>query len=214
MKVTRENSVIRVVDDDQAMRRSWIFLLAGEGWTTRAYDNALNFLQMDDPDIPGCVVLDVRMPQMSGIELQREMKLKNNNLPIVFVSAHGDIDMAVQALKDGACDFLPKPVTAERLIAAIEKAVEKDWKQREEAEEADRIRKTFNRLTDREKVVAEKVGQGLLNKQIAAELNISEKTVQAHRSSICRKLKVRSAAEIATLFAKLADIRQKESEES
>ncbi|MCD8338884.1 MAG: response regulator [Burkholderiales bacterium] len=214
MDTMREKSLVRVIDDDPAMRKSWLFLLNGEKWPARAYDNPLSFLQLDDPEIPGCIVLDVRMPQMSGIELQREMKLRKCNLPIVFVSAHGDIDMAVKAIKDGACDFLPKPVKAERLLKAIEKAVARDWKQRKEIEEEREVRSAFNRLTDREKVVAEKVGQGLLNKQIGAELNISEKTVQAHRGSICRKLKVRSAAEIATLFAKLAEMNQKEAEQN
>lgn len=203
MDATKEKSIVRVVDDDAAMRWSWIFLLESEGWTVRAYDNAVTFLQMDDPSIPGCVVLDVRMPQMSGIELQREMAIRSYTLPIIFVSAHGDIDMAVQAIKDGACDFLPKPVAGERLLTAIEKAVAKDWRQRKEASELDEIRTAFNRLTDREMEVAGKLCKGLLNKQIAAELNISEKTVQAHRGSVCRKLRVRSATEIATMFAKL-----------
>ncbi len=214
MDTLREKSIVRVIADAPAMRTSWLVLLAGENWTTRAYDDALSFLQMDDPEVPGCIVLDVRMPHMSGIELQREMKLRKCTLPIVFVSAHGDIDMAVKAIKDGASDFLPKPVKAERLLQAIEKAVARDWRQRKEVKEAREIRTAFNRLTEREKVVAEKVGQGLLNKQIGAELNISEKTVQAHRGSICRKLKVRSAAEIATLFAKLAEMEQKEADQN
>ncbi len=200
---TREGFLVRVVDDDASMRRSWQFLIEGEGWSVKTYDTATAFLNEDDPSVPGCVILDVRMPEMSGIEMQMEMQVRDNTLPIVFVSAHGDIDMAVQALKDGAVDFLPKPVKAERLLDAIEKAVEKDIEGRRHREEFESICAVYNKLTAREKDIAKMIAEGMLNKQIAFELGISEKTVQAHRGSLCRKLHARNAADVTKILMML-----------
>ena len=182
----QEKAVVRIIDDDDSMRKSWRFLIEGEGWTTKCYSSALRFLEEDDRNELGCVVLDVRMPDMSGIELQRVMMLQKNGLPIIFVSGHGDIDMAVQALKDGATDFLPKPVSADR---------------RQQNQLTDEYRHVFDTLTAREKMVAKKVARGLLNKQIADELQISEKTVQVHRGSVCRKLGVKSAVGVASILS-------------
>lgn len=193
----QEKAVVRIIDDDDSMRKSWRFLIEGEGWTTKCYSSALRFLEEDDRNELGCVVLDVRMPDMSGIELQRVMMLQKNGLPIIFVSGHGDIDMAVQALKDGATDFLPKPVSADRLLTAIERAVSKDV----ERQLTDEYRHVFDTLTAREKMVAKKVARGLLNKQIADELQISEKTVQVHRGAVCRKLGVKSAVGVASILS-------------
>ena len=197
----QEKAVVRIIDDDDSMRKSWRFLIEGEGWTTKCYSAALRFLEEDDRNELGCVVLDVRMPDMSGIELQRVMMLQKNGLPIIFVSGHGDIDMAVQALKDGATDFLPKPVSADRLLTAIERAVSKDVERRQQNQLTDEYRHVFDTLTAREKMVAKKVARGLLNKQIADELQISEKTVQVHRGSVCRKLGVKSAVGVASILS-------------
>lgn len=123
---TQSQAIVRVVDDDPDVRRSWQFVIEGEGWNVLTYASALEFLEKDSPFTPGCLVLDVRMPGMSGIELQHEMKLRGDTLPIIFISAHGDIDMAVKTMKDGADDFLSRPVTPERLLDAIEKAVKRD----------------------------------------------------------------------------------------
>ena len=161
-----ENVLIRVCDDDEDVRRSWQFVLEGEGWNVRIYPDALTFLKEDDPLVPGCLILDVRMPGMTGIELQHEMALRSHVLPVIFVSGHGDINMAVKTIKDGAEDFLPKPVETLRLIV-IQKA-QSAWRQ----------------LSEREKEVARGVADGLLNKQIAFNLGITEKTVIAHRGSI------------------------------
>lgn len=192
----QENAVVRIIDDDDSMRKSWRFLIEGEGWATKCYSSALRFLEEDDRSVLGCAILDVRMPDMSGIELQRVMMLQN-----IFVSGHGDIDMAVQALKDGAMDFLPKPVSADRLLAAIEKAVAKDVERRQQTQLRDEYRHVFDTLTAREKMVAKKVARGLLNKQIADELQISEKTVQVHRGAVCRKLGVKSAVGVASILS-------------
>lgn len=197
----QEKAVVRIIDDDDSMRKSWRFLIEGEGWTTKCYSSTLRFLEEDDRNELGCVVLDVRMPDMSGIELQRVMMLQKNGLPIIFVSGHGDIDMAVQALKDGATDFLPKPVSADRLLTAIERAVSKDVERRQQNQLTDEYRHVFDTLTAREKMVAKKVARGLLNKQIADELQISEKTVQVHRGSVCRKLGVKSAVGVASILS-------------
>ena len=197
----QEKAVVRIIDDDDSMRKSWRFLIEGEGWTTKCYSSAFRFLEEDDRNELGCVVLDVRMPYMSGIELQRVMMLQKNGLPIIFVSGHGDIDMAVQALKDGATDFLPKPVSADRLLTAIERAVSKDVERRQQNQLTDEYRHVFDTLTAREKMVAKKVARGLLNKQIADELQISEKTVQVHRGSVCRKLGVKSAVGVASILS-------------
>ena len=194
----QEKAVVRIIDDDDSMRKSWRFLIEGEGWTTKCYSSALRFLEEDDRNELGCVVLDVRMPDMSGIELQRVMMLQKNGLPIIFVSGHGDIDMAVQALKDGATDFLPKP---DRLLTAIERAVSKDVERRQQNQLTDEYRHVFDTLTAREKMVAKKVARGLLNKQIADELQISEKTVQVHRGAVCRKLGVKSAVGVASILS-------------
>lgn len=142
----QEKAVVRIIDDDDSMRKSWRFLIEGEGWTTKCYSSALRFLEEDDRNELGCVVLDVRMPDMSGIELQRVMMLQKNGLPIIFVSGHGDIDMAVQALKDGATDFLPKPVSADRLLTAIERAVSKDVERRQQNQLTDEYRHVLTRL--------------------------------------------------------------------
>ena len=200
LKQIQEQCLVRIVDDDEVMRKSWNFLIEGEGWKTSCYAGAFRFLEEDDDSLPGCVILDVRMPNMSGIELQRIMGIQSNHLPIIFVSAHGDIDMAVQALKDGAFDFLPKLVSAERLLAAIEKACLISCELHESEQREKAARDNFNSLTQREKMVARKVALGLLNKQIADELDISEKTVQAHRGAVCRKLGVKSAVGVAAIL--------------
>lgn len=192
--------VVRVVDDDDKVRRSWQFVLEGEGWQVRAYESAVRFLQEDDPSVPGCIVCDVRMPEMSGIELQTEMRRTGNQMPLVLISAHADLVMAVKAVKDGAFDFLLKPVETEHLIQTVSEALELDQTRRIEHAEVDRVLKCWALLSAREKEVARGVADGKLNKQIAYDLSISEKTVIAHRSALCRKLGIRSAADITRML--------------
>lgn len=192
--------VVRVIDDDDKVRRSWQFVLEGEGWQVQAYESAVRFLEEDDPSVPGCIVSDVRMPEMSGIELQTEMKRIGNRMPLVLISAHADLVMAVKAVKDGAYDFLLKPVETERLIQTVLEAIELDQSRREEHAEVDKALRSWAMLSTREKEEARGVADGKLNKQIAYDLNISEKTVIAHRSSLCRKLGIRSAADITRLL--------------
>ncbi len=200
-----KDALVRVVDDDDAMRRSWVFLLEGEGWRVRAYADALEFLAADDGAEPGCLLLDVRMPAMSGLELQDNMLERGIELPIVFISAHGDIDMAVHTLKRGACDFLQKPVDDQRLLDAVAAAVARDLAGREARQERAGERQRFDTLTLREKDVMRLVGAGLPNKLVADRLGISEKTVQVHRGNACRKLDLRSAAEVARLLLRIGE---------
>lgn len=193
-------SLIRVIDDDAEMRESLEFLLSTEGWKVRTYPSAKAFLDADDMMVPGCMLLDIRMPDMSGLELQEVLKKKDYALPILFITAHGDITMAVDAVKKGAFDFLPKPIDDAKLLQSVEDAVALDWELRSHHQNVDGLRKDLTTLTPREREVAELVGRGLMNKEIADRLGIAEKTVQVHRGQVCRKLKVRSAVEISHIF--------------
>ena len=202
---TQSKAIVRVVDDDPDVRRSWQFVIEGEGWNVLTYASALEFLEKDSPFTPGCLVLDVRMPGMSGIELQHEMKLRGDTLPIIFISAHGDIDMAVNTLKAGAIDFLQKPVDDQRLLKTIENAVSHNLAQRRGKREVTDFRNRLESLTQREREVNRMVAQGYSNKEVAREYGISEKTVQVHRGSAYRKLDLHNAAEIARLLMLTGD---------
>ena len=202
---TQSQAIVRVVDDDPDVRRSWQFVIEGEGWNVLTYASALEFLDKDSPFTPGCLVLDVRMPGMSGIELQHEMKLRGDTLPIIFISAHGDIDMAVNTLKAGAIDFLQKPVDDQRLLRTIENAVSHNLAQRRGKREVTDFRNRLESLTQREREVIRMVAQGYSNKEVAREYGISEKTVQVHRGSAYRKLDLHNAAEIARLLMLTGD---------
>lgn len=192
--------LVRVIDDDDKVRRSWQFVLEGEGWQVKAYESAVRFLAEDDPAVPGCIVSDVRMPEMSGIELQTELKRRGNPMPLVLISAHADLEMAVKAVRDGAYDFLLKPVETERLIQTVSDAIDLGAERRSERADIERVLESWNLLSAREKEVARGVAEGKLNKQIAYDMNISEKTVIAHRGTLCRKLGIRSAADITRML--------------
>lgn len=190
------NAVIRIVDDDDMMRSSWVFFLEGEHRRVRAYGDALEFIENDDFSDPGCLLLDVRMPRMSGLELQELMGIRGIELPIIFVSGHGEIDMVVHALKHGASDFLTKPVNEVRLLTAIDAAVAKDLERRRLARKQQTAAERYDTLTAREKEVVRLVTQGLMNKVIADRLGISERTVQIHRGVASKKLGARSVVDL------------------
>lgn len=198
-------SLIRVIDDDDAMRRSWAFLIEGEGWEVVTYSNALAFLAANDFSRPGCLLLDVRMPRMSGLELQDALKDKGVDFPIIFISGYGDIDMAVRGLKSGAVDFLQKPVDDRKLLDAISNAVLKNLNARRADAEISSLKTKLESLTQREREVIRMVAQGASNKAVAEGLGISEKTVQVHRGSAYRKLEIHNAAEIARLLMRCGD---------
>lgn len=192
--------LIRVIDDDMAMRKSWTFIIEGEGWDTVGYADALAFLSSGNWTRPGCILLDVRMPHMSGLELQLKLREMGCDLPIIFISGHGDIDMAVHTLKHGATDFLTKPVSDQRLLEAIEAAVSRNIAYRRNNEQVSAFRSRLEQLTQREREVIRMVAHGFANKEVAREFGISEKTVQVHRGSAYRKLNIHNAAEIARLL--------------
>lgn len=204
-KLDNLKPLIRVIDDDDAMRRSWAFLIEGEGWEVVTYSNALAFLAANDFSRPGCLLLDVRMPRMSGLELQDALKDKGVDLPIIFISGHGDIDMAVRSLKSGAVDFLQKPVDDRKLLDAISNAVLKNLNARRADAEISSFKTKLESLTQREREVIRMVAQGASNKAVAEGLGISEKTVQVHRGSAYRKLEIHNAAEIARLLMRCDD---------
>ncbi len=197
--------LIRVIDDDDAVRRSWAFLIESEGWDVVTYSDALDFIASNDFQRPGCLVLDVRMPRMSGLELQDKLLEIGVDLPIIFISGHGDIDMAVRTLKQGAIDFLQKPVDDQRLLNTISSAVTKNLNHRRNEMELSTFRSRLEQLTQREREVIRMVAQGMSNKLVAENLGISEKTVQVHRGSAYRKLDLHNAAEIARLLLRSGD---------
>lgn len=202
---TNYKPLIRVIDDDDAVRRSWAFLLSGESYDVVTYADAGSFLASADFRRYGAILLDVRMPNMSGLELQNKLKELGCDLPIIFISGHGDIDMAVNTLKNGAVDFLQKPVKDDRLLEVIDAAVARNKAARRDQAEVAGLKARLEQLTQREREVIRMVAQGYSNKEVAAEFGISEKTVQVHRGSAYRKLDLHNAAEIARLLLRSGD---------
>ena len=192
-----KDALVRIVDDDAEQLKSLAFLLRMGGFEVMTYQSAQAFLEMDDPRKPGCLLLDHRMPGMTGMELQAELVERGSLLPVIFLSAHGDIPMAMQAVHRGAMDFLVKPAAPDVLIAAVEKVVKKSFEDlAADAGQADLAEKAAT-LTDRELEVARLVAEGLLNKQIGDKLGISLPTVKLHRGNAAKKLGVRSAVAMA-----------------
>lgn len=190
------NALVRIVDDEETVRRSESFALRVVGIDVVTYENARDFLDNDDLRHPGCVVLDVCMPGMSGLELQQEMLRRGIDLPILFLTGHGDIGMAVSTLKLGAEDFLEKPVDPAKFRETVKRMMEKNIAARRAKIAVERMRSRYELLTDREKEILKRVAKDQMNKQIAIDLDIQEHTVKIHRSNACKKLEVRSALEI------------------
>lgn len=188
--------LIRTVDDNPAMREALEFMLTAEGWHVKTYENGRAFLTDDAPSTPGCAILDVRMPGMSGLELQQEMNVRGYALPVIFCTGNGDIDMAVGAMRDGAVDFVQKPVRQERLLKAIARAVTRSVSETGAVETEGAIRAKVQELTDREREIAELIGKKLTNRQISERTGITVRTVEVHRAAIIRKLGVRNPDEI------------------
>lgn len=190
----------RIVDDEETVRNSESFTLRVAGIQTVVYESAEAFLEKDDLRHPGCVVLDVRMPGMSGLELQEEMTKRGIDLPILFISGHGDIPMAVSALKRGAHDFCEKPVAPEKFRSAVREMIAANIESRKSAIESAEKCARFATLTPREADILKLVAGNLLNREIAEKLGIQEHTVKIHRSNACRKLGIRSALEASNLL--------------
>jgi FixJ family two-component response regulator len=191
-----------IIDDDPSARRGLTRLVRTAGMKAESFRSARDFLDLENRDGPGCIVLDVRMPEMTGPELQEELAKAEYCLPIVFLSAHADVPTTARAMKRGAVDFLTKPVDRDDLLGAIRASLEKDAENRTQWAEKDSIHEDLGRLTPREREVMTWVITGLLNKQIAGEMKISEGTVKVHRGRIMRKLDIDSVAGLVRLCEK------------
>ena len=193
---------IHLVDDDAAFRRSMVFLLESMGWPVQAHASAADYLDAGLPALEqtGCLLLDVRMPGMSGLELQQALIARGCHLPIVFITGHGDVELAVQAMKRGAFDFLEKPFKDQRLLDVVSAALRQREADLVSSERAQQAGDRLARLSPREAEVARLVAQGRPNKLVARELDISEKTVHIHRQHVMEKAEVGSAAELARLM--------------
>lgn len=182
--------LVRIVDDDSDLRAAIRFLLESEGWEVADYYSTADFLLNDDPKIPGCLILDVRMPEMTGVELQSELKQHVREIPIVFLSAHGDIEMAVKTLHEGAVDFLTKPVQEDKLVPVISRAVKLDLIKRGLSFDHEKTKERFRELTEREKQIVLLLTKGLLNREVGERLGISTRTVEVHRARAFKKLEL------------------------
>jgi FixJ family two-component response regulator len=196
-------SVVFVVDDDVSMRDALRNLLRSVGLQVETFDSAQEFLARPRPDAPGCLVLDVRLPGLSGLDLQRELAKADIDIPIIFITGHGDIQMSVQAMKAGAVEFLEKPFRDQDVLDAVQQAIERDREARAQRQEAAELRARYDSLTAREREVMTLVVRGLLNKQIAAEVGTTEATVKLHRGRVMHKMQAGSLADLIRKAAKL-----------
>ena len=196
------NPTVLVIDDDPEFRDSVVRLLRTVGLETRQFSSVVDFLKADPSDGPTCLVLDVRLPGRSGLELQRELAAANRPLPIIFITAHADVPMTVQAMKGGAMEFLTKPFRDQELLDAVEAGLARDRARRERDRALAAVRERFDGLSSREREVMLHVMAGRLNKQIAHDIGITESTVKVHRTNLMRKMKARSLPELS----RMADI--------
>ena len=196
------NPTVLVIDDDAEFRDSVVRLLRTVGLETRQFSSVVDFLKADPSDGPTCLVLDVRLPGRSGLELQRELAAANRPLPIIFITAHADVPMTVQAMKGGAMEFLTKPFRDQELLDAVEAGLARDRARRERDRTLAALRERFDGLSSREREVMLHVMAGRLNKQIAHDIGIAESTVKVHRTNLMRKMKARSLPELS----RMADI--------
>ena len=194
--MSTESGTVFIVDDDAAIRRALARLLRSAGFAARTFPSPQAFLQENDPGEPGCVVLDVAMPGLNGLELQQALAASGRERSIIFITGHADIPTSVRAMKAGAIDFLTKPISDEQLLAALHVAMERDRQARRARAELDSISERLATLTYREREVLEHVVCGQLNKQIAADLGTVEKTIKVHRGRIMAKMRVESLADL------------------
>jgi len=192
-----------VVDDDEAVRSSLRMLLKSVGLTASACASAQEFLAGYDPEQPGCIVLDVRMPGMSGLEMQQELNVRGAMIPVIFITGHGDIPMAVEAMQHGAFDFLQKPFRDQDLLDRVQRALARDRQNRAQLKEKDRIRQRLDSLTPREREVLDLVTRGKANKVMAAELGVSQRTVEIHRARVMEKMGATSLAQLVRMVMDL-----------
>jgi FixJ family two-component response regulator len=201
--VKDNDAIVFVVDDDPSIREAIKSLISLVGLRVETFGSAQEFLRTERPDLPGCVVLDVEMPGLSGLDLQRELAANGIKLPIIFITGYGDIPMSVRAMKAGATEFLTKPFRDQDLLDAIQQALERDRATRRHSKEIAELRQRFDALTSREREVMSLVVGGWLNKQIGFELGISEITVKIHRGRVMNKMGAQSLAELVRMTERL-----------
>jgi FixJ family two-component response regulator len=201
--VPGSNSCVVVIDDDPAFRASLGRLLRSVGLNSQLFASITDYLSFEPPRCPTCLVLDVRLPGRSGLDFQRDLVAANAEVPIVFITGHGDIPMTVQAMKGGAIEFLTKPFRDQDLLDAVNLGLARDSFRREQNDALNALRARFEALTPRERKILSEVAQGRLSKQIAGDMGIAEATVKVHRSNIMRKLRVASTAELFRIADKL-----------
>jgi two-component system response regulator FixJ len=193
-----------VVDDDDAVRDSLRMLLKSAGVHAEACASAQEFLSSYDPSQPGCLVLDVRMPGMSGLEMQHELNMRGLTMPVIFITGHGDIPMAVEAMQHGAFDFLQKPFRDQELLDRVQRALVRDMDNRARLRHTDRIRERLASLSPREREVLDLVTQGKANKMVAGDLGVSQRTVEIHRAHVMQKMEAGSLAELVRMMMAVA----------
>jgi FixJ family two-component response regulator len=198
-KPAQPTAQVFVIDDDEGVRDSLSSLFRSVAISVTSCSSTDEFLQIKRPDAPGCLVLDVRLPEISGLDFQQALEGAGSNIPIVFMSGHADVPMTVRAMKAGAVEFLTKPFRDQDLIEAVQTAIQRDRERRDRERALSKLRGAFQTLTHRERDVVTLVVRGLMNKQIAAELEISEITVKVHRGSAMRKMGARSLAELVRM---------------
>jgi FixJ family two-component response regulator len=202
--MSEPHAVVHVVDDDAAVRSALESLLRSVGHEVQTYASPRDFLASDQPEVPGCLVLDVRLPGQSGLELQQVLARSGNSMPIVFITGHGDVPMSVAAMKAGAIEFLTKPFRDQDLLDAVHRGLQHDRARRATAIELADLHERLASLTPREQEVMSLVADGRLNKQIAADLGLSEVTVKVHRAQVMRKMQARSLPDLVRMVDRLA----------
>ncbi|KRE00688.1 LuxR family transcriptional regulator [Bosea sp. Root670] len=201
--MTADDTIVFIVDDDAALREALVELLAANGVDAISFDSAGDYIQSEKPDLPACLILDVELPDINGLELQRQIT-QAEHPPIVFITGHGDIPSSVRAIKHGAVDFLTKPFSDVALLSAIRAAIEQDREVRVKRAELSLLMQRYHELSPRERDVLPLVVSGLLNKQAAAELGISEVTLQIHRRNVMQKMAASSLADLVRIAERLA----------